>query len=367
MWLFSTVLSLPPLFGWGEYEYVPTQYFCYCKWGSSLPYAIFMIVVCFGGTSTMMTSCYLSIYRTYTRSNRTISASGKPPPSSESDLISGKWEILRNYVMSSRNSFSPGMSRRSVGPRRQGSSISLTKYAAQWRHNSSFLHKCSVKLIRFSDQDVAALPVNQTCPNLPSLSASRSPPREHYVRRSPRQWFEKNGSEFCVNLTVGSSDMKDQGLSMMSSSDRKGRSALFRPMTRSFCSASDVSAIRRAGTSTSLASQAGTGSVRGDRRRRDEMRVTVTMLLVIFVYVISWLPYCVTILLNILLPKPLPRQVDMVVILLGYGNSLYNPFIYGLRNSSIKSGYIKLLTDIRAVCCSCRCSERAAHKVEFYL
>ncbi|XP_025082882.1 melatonin receptor type 1A-like [Pomacea canaliculata] len=141
VWLFSTVLSLPPLFGWGEYEYVPTQYFCYCKWGSSLPYAIFMIVVCFGGTSTMMTSCYLSIYRTYTRSNRTISASGNRLLAASLTSFPESGRYLRNYVMGSRNSFSPGISRRSEGPRRQGSSISLTKYAAQWRHNSSFLHK----------------------------------------------------------------------------------------------------------------------------------------------------------------------------------------------------------------------------------
>lgn len=67
----SLLLSLPPLFGWGEYSYIYEQSICFCRW--TLGYAIFMIICCFGGPFSVMTVSNIFIYRAVRASRRRIS------------------------------------------------------------------------------------------------------------------------------------------------------------------------------------------------------------------------------------------------------------------------------------------------------
>jgi hypothetical protein len=66
VWLFSAVLSSPPLLGWWcKYDYIPSQQFCFADWPSSVSYTFFMIAACFGGPLTMMTACNVQILQTF--------------------------------------------------------------------------------------------------------------------------------------------------------------------------------------------------------------------------------------------------------------------------------------------------------------
>ncbi|XP_061163964.1 octopamine receptor-like [Saccostrea echinata] len=64
------VISLPPLFGWAAYAYIPVQSFCFCDWTLAPSYAIFMISCCFGGPFTVMTVCNILIFCSAKKSNR---------------------------------------------------------------------------------------------------------------------------------------------------------------------------------------------------------------------------------------------------------------------------------------------------------
>ena len=75
----AACLSLPPLFGWGTYAYVPEHSSCFCDWTNSVSYAVFMITCCFGGPFGVMTVCNVFIYRTVRASRhrlRKISMTG---------------------------------------------------------------------------------------------------------------------------------------------------------------------------------------------------------------------------------------------------------------------------------------------------
>ena len=80
--LLSALLSSPPLFGWGEYTYIPIQSFCFCDWANHMWYAFFMIGCCFGGPFGVMTVCNIFIYRRVRASRRAVSKR-IPEPSPE--------------------------------------------------------------------------------------------------------------------------------------------------------------------------------------------------------------------------------------------------------------------------------------------
>eukprot|EP00794_Sanderia_malayensis_P003309 gene3309-3794_t len=48
-WLFSALISVPPLLGWGRFSYHPGKAVCFVDWSASISYMIFMIAICFCG------------------------------------------------------------------------------------------------------------------------------------------------------------------------------------------------------------------------------------------------------------------------------------------------------------------------------
>ncbi|ESO83690.1 hypothetical protein LOTGIDRAFT_73938, partial [Lottia gigantea] len=70
VWILSSALATPPLFGWGVYAYLPNQSFCFCDWATSVSYTFFMVGTCFGGPCTVMTVCYVLILRKLRASSR---------------------------------------------------------------------------------------------------------------------------------------------------------------------------------------------------------------------------------------------------------------------------------------------------------
>ena len=74
----------------------------------------------------------------------------------------------------------------------------------------------------------------------------------------------------------------------------------------------------------------------------EETKMTNTFLLVVALFVICWAPFAITMFFDVCYPSPLPRAVDIASLLLGYLNSMCNPILYGLRNSALKQGFLKL-------------------------
>ena len=76
----------------------------------------------------------------------------------------------------------------------------------------------------------------------------------------------------------------------------------------------------------------------------EETKLTITLIFVVFLFVICWGPFAVTMFFDVYYQRPLPRAVEMISLLLGYLNSMCNPILYGLRNSAFKQGFRSLFT-----------------------
>ena len=63
VWLISLSLSIPPLFGWAEYRYIPGKSYCFVLWPSDVYYMYFMLILCFFGPLTIMCLSYYNILK----------------------------------------------------------------------------------------------------------------------------------------------------------------------------------------------------------------------------------------------------------------------------------------------------------------
>ncbi|XP_078357200.1 alpha-1A adrenergic receptor-like [Oculina patagonica] len=69
VWLISVLLSIPPLFGWAEYRYIPGKSFCFVFWPSDVYYMFFMLTICFFGPLTSICISYFNILK-FTRESK---------------------------------------------------------------------------------------------------------------------------------------------------------------------------------------------------------------------------------------------------------------------------------------------------------
>ena len=69
VWLISLFLSIPPLFGWAEYRYIPGKSYCFVFWPSDVYYMYFMLTICFFGPLTSICVSYFNILK-YTRDSK---------------------------------------------------------------------------------------------------------------------------------------------------------------------------------------------------------------------------------------------------------------------------------------------------------
>ena len=74
----------------------------------------------------------------------------------------------------------------------------------------------------------------------------------------------------------------------------------------------------------------------------EEEKMTNTFLLVLALFIICWAPFAMTMFFDVYYPRPLPRVINIVSLLLGYLNSMCNPILYGMRNSAFKQGFVNL-------------------------
>ena len=74
----------------------------------------------------------------------------------------------------------------------------------------------------------------------------------------------------------------------------------------------------------------------------EEEKMTNTFLLVLALFIICWAPFAITMFFDVYYPRPLPRVINIVSLLLGYLNSMCNPILYGMRNAVFKQGFVNL-------------------------
>ena len=78
------------------------------------------------------------------------------------------------------------------------------------------------------------------------------------------------------------------------------------------------------------------------KRKMEDLKLAMSFIVVTTCFVISWLPFCVTMFWSVFSPTPVPRILDMATLLLGCSNSCGNPIVYGLMNASFRDGFLRI-------------------------
>ena len=82
------------------------------------------------------------------------------------------------------------------------------------------------------------------------------------------------------------------------------------------------------------------------RMRYEELRLTASFLVIIFVYICTWLPFWVAILVSVFSEAWVARLPSVSALILGCASSCCNPFIYGLMNTKFRQSFKYLYCDV---------------------
>ena len=408
-WLFSALLSMPPLIGWSEYGYLDTQSFCFCDWKTSISYTFFMVGMCFGGPCSTMTFCYVKILLKVRHSKRKLSMTARGSKHnagydstdtdnpSEQDRINKTAEtqldILTpasaadSYRVSEpqnerRNSRSSRSSQKSR--RKRSSGVEVHPWTTDDMIDGSYLSDCRVNSCpgRLHASGLNRVPLTDTYTTIHTIPVSPAPEDS----RLPYSSSNNINHETVGGGTVvrSSSDISADGCTIncmprshakscnvrnsttSQSADPSGRysqeeGSAADPNNQSTASPEDltlsqVTPAKRSGsldisshlrTLTKRLRSDSTNTERKSKSGIDEMKLIKMFLVVILVFVICWLPFCITMFYYVFHGSPAPRTIDMLTILLGCTNSACNPIIYGLMNKKYRQGYERIF------CCLC--------------
>ena len=271
----SALLSSPPLFGWGEYAYIPIQSFCFCDWANHMWYAFFMIGCCFGGPFGVMTVCNIFIYRRVRASRRAVSKR-VPEPSPEVNGTCNEKD-------------------KSKDKRNSSDDFESLENDVQLENNSDTVTR---HINEDKDEDLKD-----------ELEHSRCSTYIYKVKT------RKNSTNYGVEAGA---DLKPSDSSNLPCEHDNNANRI----------PNNTSSIKALGKSK--------------RRRIEENRFTITLIVVIIVFVICWLPYCISMLLSIFCKDQVPRAFHMFTLIFGYANSCFNPIIYGLMNKRFAEGFKNL-------------------------
>ena len=72
LWLMCVLLSIPPLFGWAEYRYIPGKSYCFVSWSSNVYYMYFMLTLCFFGPLSVVFVSYFNILKFTREAKRSL-------------------------------------------------------------------------------------------------------------------------------------------------------------------------------------------------------------------------------------------------------------------------------------------------------
>ncbi|XP_052224826.1 putative tyramine receptor 2 [Dreissena polymorpha] len=340
--IFSILLSLPPMIGWSEYVYTPSHSFCFADWQNHMYYAFFMIGCCFGIPFMVMLVCNVLIMRTVRASrlrlrNRQTVDTKRENISTESNLVSSKrFPFIVSFLRS--------MIERKNKTRPKDSPLVSNSNSHSKSEPSSAQTHTIVDCLTAENLD----PFNNT------LKTSSS---------------EVQVSSNCVSDTTTTHTPPTQSPSSTyrliyqnwKQSSEKQHSIGGSPEPSIYIEpSSDVSLVVPSNSETEINGHSSEHDVQMEipksrqspSRRREEIRLAFSLIIVVVVFVICWLPYCISMLLSIFYAGPVPRGFRMFTIIIGYANSCCNPIIYGVMNKRFKVGFRRIFCFWRDRSCS---------------
>ena len=285
---------MPPLLGWGRYNYIPTQSICFCEWRTSTSYTFFMVAVCFGGPCTVMAFCYVRILREVRASKRRLQAN-KPHKAATDCALAPDG---RSVTDDSKSYVEEELKSDAVGTK-----TTLTTFIGS---------TCSVRSNAENSTIELSPPSVESSPSSTDdyKDKNRLYPPGRKLRKPAKK--KETGSDLKLNVAdVGAEDVRSSRISIL-------------PVV-----------VRQ---------------VRMDRKRMEEIKLTTTFLAVVLTFIILWMPFCVTMFISVFSDKPVPRIPNMATIILGCFNSCCNPIVYGVMNRKFRNGYARLYCSLCKRC-----------------
>ena len=151
-----------------------------------------------------------------------------------------------------------------------------------------------------------------------------------HVRASKRRVADANGSSKDSKTTPGPNKVPDKNSSVISS--------IFSKRTR-------LQVVTVIGKKEETPKESVMEIARRKKlakRKSEDLKLALSFVVVTATFVLSWLPFCITMFWSVFAPTPVPRILDMTTLLLGCSNSCGNPIIYGVMNASFREGFKKL-------------------------
>jgi len=401
----SILLSLPPLIGWSEYVYTPTHSFCFADWVNHMSYAFFMIGCCFGIPFSVMTVCNICILRSVRLSRLRVKSNSKNLTSSEfsDSFFKDKSSRRDNSVVkpSTLEQDTPINADKTEDIDKQCSGNERYSMFENIHEDVSIVEICdddnkydfdnnnddkqdidtvtrlSVSMGNIDDDsntDISSSELFRLSSNSdagllsPSNRSSTSPILGNRPRNNCVTWMdngdhspELKDSEERSSKTPPNSG-KRRGVPNFNDScgtSQHNDSLLhpnWRPTSKQVTpNAPNEQHVKSSGILTSNSNStidikhisAPPPKKRGTSRsaplrRREELRLAISLSVVVIVFVICWLPYCISMILSIFYTGKVPREFHMFTLLIGYANSCCNPIIYGVMNKRFKVGFEQL-------------------------
>ncbi|WAR15250.1 OAR-like protein [Mya arenaria] len=386
----SILLSAPPLIGWSEYVYTPTHSLCFADWVNHMSYAFFMIGCCFGIPFSVMTVCNICIVRTVRNSRlrvRTNSRNLNSLEMKDSCLRRTRHSTIRKDVSTTHeNEKVAGFD-----------SSSLTISGIQSMNSNGKMYESiekDISIIEMDDETAESEADNKyheletfhntiNDKNKNMTQESNETKKDDIVVQVTEKSFDtlKESDFGCIKtiqdqtftgstfLTKPSGPENNSAMDSSSTSNTNSQYdqntgplvkdySLLDPCLKSSAEQWHQNLRRRSTASkptstmsikTKLSSSVAINPSRlvsmrktPPLRRREELRLALSLTVVVVVFVICWLPYCISMILSIFASGKVPREFHMFTLLIGYANSGCNPIIYGVMNKRFKVGFKRL-------------------------
>lgn len=375
VWLLSFALASPPLLGWASYGYLEGQSFCFCKWTDDVAYTFFMVGVCFGGPCSVMSYCYTKILLAFKNSQRNISQNSMA--NRRGSIGSAK----DNCIVRLRNKIEPNHNRRKSLPNiaKSDDQTISTGVECGCYGNDSRTRLATTGMIRknrpiTSFQPLATQGTKAVSSNANNAisSSSGSLSSSHKSRENTPEpvspTFSKNvqtQSSMKLKSKKWKSPFRKSKANKMASEADGGASTIQTDIVSTddfsnpFANSVSVMDLGASAVVTGTGQRSvpiglyGTPNgpsssriARKKKRREEEMRLTKSFIVVIFVFILCWFPFCITMFWSVFIRderKSVPRVIDMATLLLGFANSCCNPIIYGVMNRKFRAGFRSLL------------------------
>ncbi|XP_060591872.1 alpha-2Da adrenergic receptor-like isoform X3 [Ruditapes philippinarum] len=349
----AVLLSSPPLLGWSEYVYTPTHSFCFADWVNYQSYAYFMIGCCFGIPFAVMTFCNICIIRSVRESRRKVKTTYRATISSTVnstyDCEPPKDNDGQNVNNSKQNT--PSVTAQTEVVYNNNNTTISDTINADDEHVDIHLEIPKYDAQNTDQKQSDKRPLHDALSD-DSSSESNSALIKQQGRNSQRR------NKLFEDGTQSKEKVKSFHRQTNSESNRNQNNVdnnLLHPSWKrksvSELSKESASAID-SGTETDTEKKFAANKSKNDTsvqlrspkkiRRREEIRLAFSLIIVVVLFVICWLPYCISMLLSIYIPDLVPREFHMFTLLIGYANSGCNPVVYGLMNQRFKVGFKRL-------------------------